>query len=156
MKAVLFFMSTQWHSALFTPVLYPESEAHSTQNILVTILTMVTNTPYYSFKDLRARRSAPFAVLVLAVLLIALVSAEPATVLFVLFVAYALSGYVVYGWRKAKGQYVSIVSTSTDEPDEQGLHPHAGDMEHGLLLADELDEPEDAEEAEAPDAAPQR
>ena len=116
-------------------------------------LTMVTNTPYYSFKDLRSRRSAPFVVLVLAVLFMALVSAEPATMLFLLFVAYALSGYVVYGWRKAKGQYVSIVSTSTDEPDEQGLHPAAGDA----LPADELDEPEDEEEAEdAPDAAPQR
>lgn len=119
-------------------------------------LTMVTNAPFYSFKDLRARRSAPFVALVLAVLLIAVVSIEPATVLFLLFVAYALSGYVVYGWRKAKGQYVSIVSTSTDEPDEQGLHPAAGQA------ADEMDEPEDAEEEaegeaeDAPDAAPQR
>ena len=95
--------------------------------------------------------------LVLAVLLIALVSAEPATVLFVLFVAYALSGYVVYGWRKAKGQRASIVSTSTDEPEEQGLHPAAGDVEGDALPADELDEQEDVEEeADAPDAAPQR
>ena len=31
-------------------------------------------------------------------------------------------GYVVYGWRKAKGQHVSVISTSTDEPDERGLH----------------------------------
>lgn len=85
-------------------------------------LTMVTNTPYYSFKDLGGRRSVPFAVLVLAALLIAVVSIEPATMLFLVFVGYALSGYVVYAWRKAKGQHASIVSTSTDEPDEQGLH----------------------------------
>ncbi|MDO5626412.1 MAG: CDP-diacylglycerol--serine O-phosphatidyltransferase, partial [Pseudomonadota bacterium] len=85
-------------------------------------LTMVTNIPYYSFKDLGARRSVPFVVLVLAALLIAVVSIEPATVLFVLFVGYALSGYVIYVWRRAKGQPVSIVSTSTDEPDERGLH----------------------------------
>jgi CDP-diacylglycerol--serine O-phosphatidyltransferase len=43
-------------------------------------------------------------------------------VLFGVFVAYGLSGYVVYAWRKAKGQQVSVISISTDEPDERGLH----------------------------------
>jgi CDP-diacylglycerol--serine O-phosphatidyltransferase len=85
-------------------------------------LTMVTNTPYYSFKDLGGRRSVPFVVLVAAALLFAVVSIEPATVLFLVFVGYALSGYLIYGWRRAKGQHASIVSTSTDEPDERGLH----------------------------------
>lgn len=85
-------------------------------------LTMVTNVPYYSFKDFGGRRSVPFVVLVLAALLMAVVSIEPATMLFVLFVGYALSGYVIYAWRRAKGEPVSIVSTSTDEPDERGLH----------------------------------
>ena len=85
-------------------------------------LSMVTNTPYYSFKDFGGRRSVPFVVLVLIALLLAVISIEPATVLFVLFVSYALSGYVVYAWRRAKGEPVSIVSTSTDEPDERGLH----------------------------------
>jgi len=85
-------------------------------------LTMVTNVPYYSFKDFGGRRSVPFAVLVLLALVFAIVSIEPATMLFVLFVGYALSGYVIYAWRRAKGEPVSIVSISTDEPDERGLH----------------------------------
>ena len=85
-------------------------------------LSMVTNTPYYSFKDFGGRRSVPFVVLVLIALLLAVISIEPATVLFVLFVGYALSGYVIYVWRRATGQRASIVSTSTDEPDERGLH----------------------------------
>ena len=85
-------------------------------------LTMVTNVPYYSFKDFGGRRSVPFVVLVLVALLFAVISIEPATMLFVLFVGYALSGYVIYAWRRAKGQHASIVSTSTDEPDERGLH----------------------------------
>ena len=85
-------------------------------------LSMVTNTPYYSFKDLGGRRSVPFVVLVLAALLIAVISIEPATMLFLVFVGYALSGYLIYAWRRAKGEPVSIVSTSTDEPDERGLH----------------------------------
>ena len=85
-------------------------------------LTMVTNIPYYSFKDLGGRRSMPFVMLVLVALLLAVISIEPATMLFLLFVGYGLSGYLVYAWRKATGQHASIVSTSTEEPDEQGLH----------------------------------
>ena len=85
-------------------------------------LSMVTNTPFYSFKDMRGRHSVPFVVLVGAALLIAIISIEPATMLFLVFVGYALSGYVIYIWRRAKGEPVSIVSTSTDEPDERGLH----------------------------------
>ena len=85
-------------------------------------LTMVTNLPYYSFKDFGGRRSVPFAWVVLLVLLIALINIEPPTMLFLLFVAYSVSGYVLYAWRKSRGQYVSIVATSTDEPDEKGLH----------------------------------
>ena len=85
-------------------------------------LTMVTNVPYYSFKDFGGKRSVPFALLIGMVLLMAVISIEPPTMLFLLFVLYALSGYVLYVWRKATGQYVSIVATSTDEPDEKGLH----------------------------------
>lgn len=85
-------------------------------------LTMVTNVPFYSFKDLSLRKSVPFATLVLIALGIAVINIHPPVVLFALFVLYGLSGYVVYAVRKAKGRPVSVVSTSTDEPDERGLH----------------------------------
>jgi CDP-diacylglycerol---serine O-phosphatidyltransferase len=85
-------------------------------------LTMVTNVPFYSFKDVQMKKSVPFAVIVLIALGIAVINIHPPIVLFALFVAYSLSGYVVYGWRKAKGQPTSVISTSTDEPDERGLH----------------------------------
>lgn len=85
-------------------------------------LTMVSNIPFYSFKEYAGKRSVPFTILVLAVLVIALINIEPATVLFGIFVVYALSGYVLYLWRKTQGQPVSMVSTSIDERDEQGLH----------------------------------
>lgn len=85
-------------------------------------LTMVTNIPYYSFKDIGGKRSVPFVWIISLVLLIALINIEPPTMLFLIFVGYALSGYVLYAWRKSKGEYVSIVATSTDEPDEKGLH----------------------------------
>ena len=85
-------------------------------------LTMVTNVPFYSFKDLHMKRSVPFAAIVLIALGIAIVNIHPPTVLFGVFVLYGLSGYVVYAWRKAKGQHTSMISMSTDEPDERGLH----------------------------------
>ena len=84
-------------------------------------LSMVTNAPFYSFKDVQMKKSVPFAVIVLIALGIAVINIHPPTVLFGLFVAYGLSGYVVYGWRKAKGQQTSVISVSTDEPDERGL-----------------------------------
>ncbi len=85
-------------------------------------LTMVTNLPFYSFKDIGVKKSVPFVVIVLVALAIAAVSVDPAWVLFSVFVAYGISGYVVYLWRKAKGMQTSVISTSTDEPDERGLH----------------------------------
>lgn len=85
-------------------------------------LTMVTNVPFYSFKDISMKRSVPFVVLVLIAIGIAVINIDPPTVMFGLFVLYGLSGYAVYGWRKLKGVQTSLISTSTDEPDERGLH----------------------------------
>ena len=85
-------------------------------------LTMVTNVPFYSFKDVQMKKSVPFAVIVLLALVIAIINIHPPTVLFSLFVVYGVSGYVLYAWRRAKGEPTSVISISTDEPDEQGLH----------------------------------
>jgi CDP-diacylglycerol--serine O-phosphatidyltransferase len=86
-------------------------------------LTMVTNAPFYSFKVAGGKRTVPFAVIVAIALMIALVYVHPPLVLFGACCLYAVSGYVVYIWRKAKGQRTSVIATSTDEPEEQGLHP---------------------------------
>ena len=85
-------------------------------------LTMVTNVPFYSFKDVHMKKSVPFAVIVLIALLIAVVNIDPPVVIFGVFVVYGFSGYFVYAWRKAKGVQTSVISTSTEEPDERGLH----------------------------------
>ena len=85
-------------------------------------LSMVTNAPFYSFKVFGGRRTVPFVVLVAIALSIALISLDPPRVLFALFCAYGLSGYAVYGYKRAKGKPVSVIAISTDEPDEQGLH----------------------------------
>jgi CDP-diacylglycerol---serine O-phosphatidyltransferase len=85
-------------------------------------LTMVTNVPFYSFKDVSFKRSVPFIVIVAIALGIAVINIHPPTVLFALFCAYGLSGYGVYVWKRMKGRPVSVIATSMDEPDEQGLH----------------------------------
>ncbi|MEG2033022.1 MAG: CDP-diacylglycerol--serine O-phosphatidyltransferase, partial [Janthinobacterium sp.] len=77
-------------------------------------LTMVTNVPFYSFKDVNFRKSVPFIVVFLLALFFALISIDPPKVLFPIFVAYGLSGYAVFFWRMAKGKPVSIVQTDPE------------------------------------------
>jgi CDP-diacylglycerol---serine O-phosphatidyltransferase len=84
--------------------------------------TMVTNVPFYSFKVVGVKRTVPFIVIVAIALAIAIVQLHPPFVLFFIFCAYSLSGYAVYVWRRVKGKPVSVIATSTDEPEEQGLH----------------------------------
>lgn len=85
-------------------------------------LTMVTNVPFYSFKVVGLKRTVPFIVIVAIALGIAIINLHPPIVLFAMFCVYGLSGYAVYAWRRMKGKPVSVIATSTDEPDEQGLH----------------------------------
>jgi len=62
-------------------------------------VTMVTNAPFYSFKDVNLRRSVPFWAVLLVVLGLVMISVKPPLVLFGLFVIYGLSGYAVWIWR---------------------------------------------------------
>ena len=84
-------------------------------------LTMVTNVPFYSFKDVNFRKSVPFIAVFLIALVFALVSIDPPKVLFPIFIAYGLSGYAVSAWRLAKGKKVSLIQTDqeSDDPSER-------------------------------------
>jgi CDP-diacylglycerol--serine O-phosphatidyltransferase len=81
-------------------------------------LTMVSNIPFYSFKDVNFRKSVPFIVVFLIALGLALLAIAPQVILWPLFVVYGLSGYTIYFWRLAKGKPVSIIQT-----DEETLDP---------------------------------
>jgi CDP-diacylglycerol---serine O-phosphatidyltransferase len=62
-------------------------------------VTMVSNAPFYSFKDLNLKKSVPYMAVPLIVLAFVLVSSDPPIVLFSLFLVYAVSGYVLWFWR---------------------------------------------------------
>jgi CDP-diacylglycerol--serine O-phosphatidyltransferase len=66
-------------------------------------ITMVSNVPFYSFKDINLRRSVPFWAVLLVVFVMILISSNPPMILFLLFIAYSLSGYVVWlvKWRRS-------------------------------------------------------
>ena len=81
-------------------------------------LTMVTNVPFYSFKDINFRKSVPFIGIFLIVLIFVAVSSDPPKVLFGLFVIYGLSGYGVFFWQWFKGRPVSIVQTIDETADK--------------------------------------
>jgi CDP-diacylglycerol---serine O-phosphatidyltransferase len=63
-------------------------------------VTMVSNVPFYSFKDLNLRRSVPFIFVLGLVLAFVLISVDPPLVLWSLFVVYGVSGYLVWAWRR--------------------------------------------------------
>ncbi len=65
-------------------------------------LSMVSNLPFYSFKDFNMRKSVPFLVIFLAVLFLIVVSSYPPGVLFGLFLCYSLSGYALWLWRRRR------------------------------------------------------
>lgn len=82
-------------------------------------LTMVTNVPFYSFKDVNFRKSVPFIAVFLIVLIFVAISSDPPKVLFGLFVLYGLSGYAVFFWRLFKGKPVSIIQTKKESLDDK-------------------------------------
>ena len=63
-------------------------------------LSMISNLPFYSFKDFNMRKSVPFLVIFLAALFLIFISSYPPGVLFGLFMCYALSGYVLWFLRR--------------------------------------------------------
>lgn len=65
-------------------------------------LSMVSNLPFYSFKDFNMRKSVPFVVIFLVALFFVLISSYPPGVLFGLFLVYAVSGYVLWVMRLRK------------------------------------------------------
>ncbi len=68
-------------------------------------LTMVSNIPFYSGKDINLKRKVPFVTILLFVLFFfVLIPSHPPVVLFCLFTGYAFSGYFLKLWRLTKNR----------------------------------------------------
>jgi CDP-diacylglycerol---serine O-phosphatidyltransferase len=67
--------------------------------------TMVSNIPFYSFKDVNFKKRVPLWVILACVIALTIIASRPSVVLFALFVCYALSGYVML----ATGRRISPV-----------------------------------------------
>ena len=63
-------------------------------------ITMVTNLPFYSFKEFNLKKAVPFWVVAVFAAGLAIVSLKPSVVLFLPVFAYAVSGYVLWGLGK--------------------------------------------------------
>jgi len=59
-------------------------------------ITMVSNVPFYSFKEINLKKSVPFWVVALFAAGLAVVSLKPPMVLFLMVFAYGVSGYVLW------------------------------------------------------------
>ncbi len=67
-------------------------------------ITMVSNVPFYSFKDIDLKKSVPFIFVIGVVMLFVLVSSDPPSVLFALFLLYGVSGWLLWLWRWRRGE----------------------------------------------------
>jgi CDP-diacylglycerol---serine O-phosphatidyltransferase len=59
-------------------------------------VTMVSNVPFWSFKEVNWRKRVPLWVILVLVVGFSIVSLSPSLVLFAVFLAYGLSGYVMW------------------------------------------------------------
>ena len=59
-------------------------------------VTMVSNVPYWSFKEVNWKKRVPLWVILACVVAISVVASSPSLVLFALVAAYAVSGYVMW------------------------------------------------------------
>ena len=60
-------------------------------------VTMVSNVPFWSFKEVNWKKRVPLWAILACVIAISIVASRPSLVLWTLFMSYAVSGYVMWG-----------------------------------------------------------
>ena len=59
-------------------------------------ITMVSNVPFWSFKEVNWKKRVPLWVILVCVIAISVIASRPSLVLWALFMSYALSGYIMW------------------------------------------------------------
>jgi CDP-diacylglycerol--serine O-phosphatidyltransferase len=80
--------------------------------------TMVSNVPFYSFKDIGRYKRVPVAVIFLIGIALFVIQAYPPLVLFSLFVIYGVSGYVIWLWNMKSGKRSADILKKAPAPEE--------------------------------------
>jgi CDP-diacylglycerol--serine O-phosphatidyltransferase len=70
--------------------------------VALTGVLMVSNTLYYSFKDVDFRGKVPFWILAVIVLCVGIISISTSVSLWILFLCYTLSGPLLWVWRRSR------------------------------------------------------
>jgi len=83
---------------------------------LIAGISMVSNFPFWSGKNINLRKSVPFIVVIALALAFALGALYPPGVFFGLFVCYALSGYVLSFWRWRRRRAVAAAARAVESP----------------------------------------
>lgn len=94
-----------WISHEYAEELTPVSGALPYLTLIMTLfagLSMVSNVPFWSFKELHMRRTIPFVMLLIITLILLILVAKPPLVLFCFFMAYGASGYLYWICRRIK------------------------------------------------------
>ncbi|HLT25311.1 MAG TPA: CDP-diacylglycerol--serine O-phosphatidyltransferase [Zeimonas sp.] len=119
-------------------------------------ITMVSNVPFYSFKDIDLRRSVPFIFVIGVVMLFVLVSSDPPSVLFGLFLLYGVSGWALWLWRWRKGEVTPFRRRAWTDRDPAGDDEDDYDYDEADEEADDEADEEADDEFDVPERSPRR
>ena len=89
---------------------------------LIAGISMVSNFPFWSGKNINLRKSVPFIVVIALALAFALGALYPPGVFFGLFVGYALSGYVLSFWRWRRRRSVAAAARAVESSSSSSSH----------------------------------
>lgn len=113
-------------------------------------ISMVSNFPFWSGKNINLRKSVPFIVVIALALAFALGALYPPGVFFGLFVCYALSGYALSFWRWRRRRAAAAAAareaaaiTETEQP-----QPSPNDEEETEQHTDAPPQPDPSDEKE--------
>lgn len=115
-------------------------------------ISMVSNLPFWSGKNINLRKSVPFVTVIALALAFALGALYPPGVFFGLFVCYALSGYVLFFWRWYKRK-AAARAASRPLPSSLDVDAELDDVSHQATIAGE-DEATTPAVSENEDGAP--
>lgn len=93
---------------------------------------MVSSFPYYSFKEFNLGHKVPFAKLLIIPMIFMVIAIDPPLVLFLMFFGYAMSGPVLWLWRRLRRRSKPAVQTIGAEQDgtgDGGDPPEGGSVE---------------------------